>query len=80
MPSAKRVLSCGMNAHARCVHEPLLSVPAQVAWRIRLACSQIEAWGAWQRSRFAQRDAEIFECWSSGRDSKSRDTKACFVW
>ena len=55
MRSAKRVLSCGINARTRCVHEPAFGAGRQVAWRIRLACSPVEAWGAWQRSRFAER-------------------------
>jgi hypothetical protein len=75
--SAKRVLSCGINARARCVHEPPCSRcrGRQVAWRIRLACSPIEAWGAWQLA-FPLRGAraEIFECWSlSGRRAKRAD-------
>ena len=77
MRSAKRVLSCGINARARCVHEPAFGAGRQVAWRIRLACSPIEAWGALQRSRFAQRDAEIFECWS---ERTRQNAKICFVW
>ena len=65
---------------------PLPGAGRQVAWRIRLACSPIEAWGAWQRSRFglrAPRDArcrEIFlnvGLWSA---DATKNTKTYFVW
>ena len=32
-------------------------------WRIRRACSPLDACGAWQRSSFRGARSEIFECW-----------------
>ena len=44
-----------MNARERGVHAYAFGAGWHLEWRIRPACSPLDAWGAWQRSRFAER-------------------------
>ena len=44
-----------MNARERGVHEHGFGAGWHLEWRIRRACSPLDAWGAWQGSRFAER-------------------------
>ena len=41
-------------------------------WRIRRACSPLDAWGAWQRSRFAARSANCLNVAQRTRQKISR--------
>eukprot|EP00964_Phaeocystis_antarctica_P052642 scaffold30839_cov27-Phaeocystis_antarctica.AAC.1 len=46
---------------------------------MRRACSPFEAWGAWQRSRFAARCGNCLKVAGPARD-EARGEKNCFVW
>ena len=43
------------------VHGRAFDAGRLVEWRMRRACSQFEAWGAWPRSRFAARSANCLK-------------------
>jgi hypothetical protein len=62
-----------MNARERGVRAHAFGAGRHLEWRIRRACSPLDACGAWQRSRFAERARSLNV--GHGRDRKSRDTK-----